>query len=155
MTTNDTAGATRRRRLPRKMVAVLAALAMVVVLASCRFVGGGTLPSSTGHGNATVSGSFNCPNSSNGPGTGALNYIDQRAGVSLTGTVTGCRGSSTIKGTYTPRGGGASGTFTVFVIPGRTGTSEPAYFSIVLSGGRYGGYSDSGQVTGQFYSLYN
>lgn len=128
--------------------------AALVVVAGCHYVGGGTMKSATGTGEAAFSFNLNCPTNGTAA-TGVLTYIDPAAGVYIHGTAspsgTSCGpndfGVGTFTGTYTTfKGPHETGTFSLCVTPGRSAPSSVsgATFSITLSGGL--DYSNSGPV---------
>lgn len=137
-----------------KRFGVLAVVAAALLLAGCHFAGGGTVRSATGSGTAQFSFNLDCPPGTN-TASGALTYIDAKAGVFIHGTGTfaeslqgepcGTNGDlqffgepATFTGTYTTfKGATKTGTFTLSVTPGKSGSinGPGASLCLTLTGG--------------------
>jgi hypothetical protein len=140
-----------------RRVGVVGVLAVLVfVLTACHYIGSGTMTSATGTGKAVFSFDLSCT-----PGTnvqkGTLTYVDNPAHVQLRGTVDTTTNSSTCAtnsdwgegdfyGTYTALTGGPTGTFSLYVKPGNSGSATKATFELHLYGGSFAGYHNSGTV---------
>jgi hypothetical protein len=142
-----------RSSLKMKRFGVLAVVAAALLLAGCHFAGGGTVRSATGSGKAQFSFNLDCaPNTFTA--TGALTYVDVKAGVFIHGTGTFAAGPAelpcatnaldeeyagyaTFEGTYTTfKGTTKTGTFTLTVTPGKSGPLSPGgTLCLTLDGG--------------------
>lgn len=142
------------------MKKLLVAAVALVALSACHYVGNGTMPTASGTAQFTFD--INCP-----PGqrqaTGSLTYTDSGTGMRIRG-IPGMQpytcatngdglSSADFYGTYesATRTGG-TGSFRVNVTPPSDGTGRGGTFDIVLMGGPYDGYHNSGPVTGHIYA---
>ena len=149
----------RNSRAVRSAALTVAGLAAVVGLSACEMSGGGTFASDdAANGKANVGLDIQCDVF--GGGSGTFTFIDRSPNPALTseprvsveGTVQGCikvLGVITATGTYESRPTGDGGKFRVTAKDtGKTGPDKGDKMALTLSGGRFGGYSFNGTLSG-------
>ena len=147
----------RNSRAVRAAALAVAGVATVVGLSACEMSGGGTFASEDGaNKKANVGLDIQCDVF--GGGSGTFTFIDRNPDlkyedrVSIEGTVEGCvplgRTAAAV-GTYQSRRAGDGGTFKLTATDtGVTGSDKGDKMTLVLYGGRFGGYKFSGTLAG-------